>query len=617
MAPFVAGNALTMNTAQLIGAGVTGIVLDTGGESDLVRVLGTPDAGVTTFTGVTSVLAGSADDSIDIGISSLNRIASPVDVDGGAGSDSLEVWDYNGTPDPLVTITNAALIGIAPADIFYTNVTDLRVDVADGAPATIAVESTLATTEILLDSGATETITFGDAGDLSGIQGTVLLTDVFGGGNDTIVYDDSAFAGGRTYTLLPDGGLQATGVAPINVLIAGGTYESVELYASSGNDIININPDTTTAFLVEGGGGADTFNVTGSPGAPTTVDLEGGTGNDTFNVVIQNGSTTVIDILGGSGTDTLDVTVTGTTDPTLEIIPTLGGADADLTFTGTQNLTFSEIEIVDVTGNLSELSIREDLSPDFIDGAQDTITLTQLTPHLRVDVDGVPQIRVEMASLSQVTVEGSTDPDRLVLDNAGGLINLDIEFNGNGPAVGPGDSLVIQGNAGPIARETYIVGATQDAGLVVLDPDDSAGPGAAGALSGDEQVITFTGLEPIDTSTPVGLFDVILTAGVDDVRIEDGGLLNGFNSIRVVDLNATFETFRFANKTMTRFNGVGDGDIFRVEYTTAAAGLTTLELYGHARPASLLRLTTMRKTVSRCTAPAPLPPLCSRRVVPT
>ena len=90
-------------------------------------------------------------------------------------------------------------------------------------------------------------------------------------------------------------------------------------------------------------------------------------------------------------------------------------------------------------------------------------------------------------------------------------------------------------------------------------------------------MITFTGLEPIDTSTPVALFDVILTAGADDLRIEDGGLLNGFNSIRVVDLGATFETFRFANKTTARLNGVSAADFFRVEYTTAAAGLTTLE----------------------------------------
>ena len=69
----------------------------------------------------------------------------------------------------------------------------------------------------------------------------------------------------------------------------------------------------------------------------------------------------------------------------------------------------------------------------------------------------------------------------MVVDNGGGLINLDIDFNGNGQTGFPGDTLVIQGNAGPIARETYIVGATQDAGTIVLDPDDSAGPGCGGA----------------------------------------------------------------------------------------------------------------------------------------
>ncbi len=583
--PYMVGNTLTMTAANLITEGITDIVLDTGDEADTIVIKGTPDPSVaTSFTGMTSVLSGADDDSISLGSgNSLDKFFSPVDVDGGTGNDDLDLVDWSGTPDPLVTITLDSVIGIAQADITYSNIASLSVDVVDGSPANIVIESTSAATEVLLDSGADETITFGDAGDMSGIQGTVLLTDFFGGGNDTLNYDDSAFGGGRVYTLAPDGSLTATGIA--NITVASGVYEHVVLQMGGGVDTVTITPDTTTTYDVSGGGGNDTFNVTGSPGAPAPVDLDGGAGDDTFNVTVLPGSVTVIDIVGGADNDTLNLDVTGTADPELEIIPTLNGGDGDFTFTGTVPVTFTEIETLNVTGGIDELSIREDLSPDFVDGADDTIMLSQINPHLAVGVNGVPQIRVGMAGLSLVTVEGSADNDTLVIDNGGGLVNLNIDFNGNGQTSTPGDSLVIQGNPGvAIARETYRVGATQDAGTLVLDPDDSAGPGAGGTLNGDELVVTFTGLEPLDTSTPVAVFDVILTAAVDDVALRDGGLLDGFNSIKVLDLGATFETVRFANKATARINGVLGADIFRVEYTTAAAGLTTLEAYGHLAP---------------------------------
>ncbi len=336
-----------------------------------------------------------------------------------------------------------------------------------------------------------------------------------------------------------DGSLFATGIADINVVL-GGVYERIVLLAGSGDDTVSITPGATTTFELD----------------------------------------------GGAGTDTLEIDLSSSIDPTLEIIPTLDGAEGDFTFTGDLPVAFVNFESVDITGTIDNLSIREDLSPDFAnDGSADTITLSRAGAALDVDVNGIPQIGVSFASVGQVTVEGSADSDTLVVDNTGALINRDIFFNGNDPIASPGDKLVISGDPGiPIDRETYTVGATQDAGTVVLDPNDSAGPGAVGALDGDEQVITFTGLEPIDTSTPAAVFDVILTAAADTLRIQDGGLLSGVNSIEVVDVDGTFETFRFANKSMTRLSGNSGADTFLVEYTTAAAGLATLEAYGQLAP---------------------------------
>src|SRR5262249_40518682 len=106
-----------------------------------------------------------------------------------------------------------------------------------------------------------------------------------------------------------------------------------------------------------------------------------------------------------------------------------------------------------------------------------------------------------------------------------------------------------------IGRETYLVGATADPGPGILDPDASPGPGAAGTLGIDAEVIHFTGLNPVDTDVPAAAFDVIMNSLNNDASIVNGGLLNGVNSLQVTDNDATFETFRFANKVHVRIMG--------------------------------------------------------------
>ena len=103
----------------------------------------------------------------------MDGIFSPLDVDGGTGSDALSLIDFAGTADPLITLTSNSVTGMAPGDVTYAQIESLSVDVVDGGVANIAVKSTSAATQILLDSGHHETITFGNAGDMSGIQGTV------------------------------------------------------------------------------------------------------------------------------------------------------------------------------------------------------------------------------------------------------------------------------------------------------------------------------------------------------------------------------------------------------------------------------------------------------------
>ncbi|MGH9174610.1 MAG: hypothetical protein ACRD1H_09635, partial [Vicinamibacterales bacterium] len=194
--------------------------------------------------------------------------------------------------------------------------------------------------------------------------------------------------------------------------------------------------------------------------------------------------------------------------------------------------------------------------------------------------------------VNSVTFLGSSDADTLTVDHSGGLVGggagLDggIDFQADALiGAGGGDTLVITGDPGiAIARETYLVGMTEDAGTWILDPNDNMGAGAAGMADGDEMLVTFTGLEPADSDTAAAVFDLIMNAAGNRATIENGGMLNGANALQVTDDNATFETTRFANKTTVRVMGNSRADEFRIDYSIAAAGLTTLEIYGHVAP---------------------------------
>ena len=200
---------------------------------------------------------------------------------------------------------------------------------------------------------------------------------------------------------------------------------------------------------------------------------------------------------------------------------------------------------------------------------------------IEVVVNGVTQYAGLIATLDSAGVLGHAGSDLLTINNANGIVNLPFNYDG-GTSILDNDRLAITGNPGsPVARETYLVGATEDAGTWVLDPDGNQGPGVTLAGNGDELTITFLNLEPVDSDTPAVIFDTIMNTMPNDATIQNGGLLNGANSLQVTDNNSTFETFRFANKGTVRIMGSSGADTITVDFTTAAAGLTNLEIYGH------------------------------------
>ena len=200
---------------------------------------------------------------------------------------------------------------------------------------------------------------------------------------------------------------------------------------------------------------------------------------------------------------------------------------------------------------------------------------------VEVLLNGQLQYAGLLASLDQINVNSLAGNDTLTIDNSHGVVNVAVNYDGGASATDH-NTLAITGNPGtPIARETYVVGATLGTGTWVLDPDGSRGPGLSMPGNGDELTVNFSNLAPVDTDVPVAVFDVLMNAADNNSSIVNGGLLNGANSLQVLDNNGTFESFRFANKTTARIMGGLGADVFSVSYSIAAAGLTSLEIDGH------------------------------------
>ncbi len=424
-----------------------------------------------------------------------------------------------------------------------------------------------------------DTFNVGSAGNsLGAILGAIT---VHGQGQTTgdklNVNDQGDLGGPYTYTLTSTT-IARTGTATI-------TYDTTEAVVVNGNNsgnTFNVNSTAgSIATTVNGGSGSDGFAVTaGALGGSSTNQINGQGGNDTFTVTGALAGGAALNIDGGAPTlpsspgDTLNVP-SGST-----VAPSGPGAGS---VTGVVS-AYTSIETVG--GGPYTLNVATANFGVANNGVADTVNLVRSGANLDLYVDTVLEGQFAYASVGAISVTGSQDNDSLTIDNSGGLIQRTITYSADNTGPANGNSLHFIGNPGAaVARETYLVGATKDAGTWVLDPNDHYGAGASGASAQGAgqfvEVVNFTGISPADSSTPAAIYDIIMNAAANQATVENGGLLNGFTSLQLTDNNATFETTRWANKALVRIMGQDGADAFRVNYTTASAGLNELQIYGY------------------------------------
>ena len=244
-------------------------------------------------------------------------------------------------------------------------------------------------------------------------------------------------------------------------------------------------------------------------------------------------------------------------------------------------ITYGSIETLAATVPL-DLVINANADPggDNVanDGQADEFLLVlnaagQLEVHINGDLAGVLPGNL----LNSVVVQGSSDDDTLTIDHDGGLILplTGIFFDGAalGANAGPnGDLLNLVGDPalGALATE-WSVATGPNSGYIAFDPDGSLISGLPGGANGDEEIIQYANLTPVNDTVPVFTAHFFATAGVDEIVVGDGPVVGTDQTLRITSVNATFEEQRLAQQDAVdnQYHGRGrrrDAGLYRGDH---------------------------------------------------
>ena len=332
------------DTVNVLSTGAE-TAIDTGADADTINIRA--------IIAATTVNTGAGDDTINVGSLAPAIIGGVVDgvagalvLDGGTGSDALNIDDTGDTTSNIGRLTASTLTGLGMAGgISYQSLETFGIGLGSGSdtftvastPAgavttlatnagddTVNVASTGGVTKIntnagkdtvnVLSTGAETAIDTGTESDTVNIRAIIARTTVNTGADaDTInVGSLSPVIGGVVDgvagALVLDGG---TGSDALNIDDTGDTTNNTGLLTASTLTGLGmaggISYQSLEAFGIGLGSGNDTFNVESTPvGAVTT--LATNAGDDTVNVASTGG---VTKINTNAGKDTVNVLSTG------------------------------------------------------------------------------------------------------------------------------------------------------------------------------------------------------------------------------------------------------------------------------------------------------------------
>jgi hypothetical protein len=255
------------------------VTIQTGTGGSTVDVYRTPG-------GFATDLVGHGADTVNVGLAgSVQGILGAVDVRNPPAFTTLNVDDSADPAGHTVTITNAAVTGLAPAAITFRQI-DLKALSVTGSQgaSTYDVLSTFnhssAHSDVTtLTARGPTVVNVGDAGSVQGIRGALVLLNP--PSFNAVTVDDSADPTGRTATLdtttLADGFLYGTiaGLAPGTIEYrAADTAAPVHVLGGPGGNTFRVNSTTVRAVNLDTGTGANQVTVLANAAA-VTVNAQG------------------------------------------------------------------------------------------------------------------------------------------------------------------------------------------------------------------------------------------------------------------------------------------------------------------------------------------------------
>jgi hypothetical protein len=238
----------------------------------------------------------------------LSNLVGTVTINGGAGTDTLNLFDQESTSNSNYTVasSNVAASGMAP--VTYHNLAALTLNASNGTD-TISAPSTPAGTAVTINGGSGTDTLVGSAADntwsLTGSNtGTLSSASIAGPVSFTAVQNLIGGTANNTFVFSDGAGISGN--------LDGGSGGSLDYSAYSSSVLVNLQTATATGV---GGSIAHIQSVIGGTG--------GGPG--VYDILVGNGSNTLI---GGNGRRNL--LIAGASPSTLR-----GGDDDDLLIGGT------------------------------------------------------------------------------------------------------------------------------------------------------------------------------------------------------------------------------------------------------------------------------------------
>lgn len=317
------------------------------------------------------------------------------------------------------------------------------------------------------------------ASGLESLEAKALLSaltvsaDTSTAGNITLTAPDSANAGDD---LTIQAGVTVESIAGVVTLNVGDNFfhsQGASVVADAGIvvnlDLGSADPGTGGIGFLEGSFDAPTFNIHG--------------GDDDDFIGFEPDSYELTDVVidgGGGALNGIELDLTGVINPSIIYTGATSGTFSSDSHSDIQFTNIHEILIFNNTGTFSEVTLDLSGLPTGGDANPDTIQVdSAAADSVKVTVNTVELFDLDPGDYDALRIIGSSDQDILLLSHATGVVAGAVAFEGGAGA----DILSVEGN-----------GATS----AVYTP--SATTPGSGTVDVDGNVVTFSGLAPIDIS---------------------------------------------------------------------------------------------------------------------